>query len=300
MTRSMTSRAGAVLVVTLWGLVGVGFSGTAVADGGPGARFAFIRGGNVWTMGLDGRNATPLTTSGDCSAPAWSPDGIRLVYVRGEDTDKQTLWIYDLGTKSAAQFTSKITGYICPRWSPDGARIACFRGEGRTMEMTERSHSQLMTIAIQTKQVSLLNGDVLGASSLAWSPDSTQIAYASGPVGQAAICIIDASDGHVMRQDLYKVKNECPDVAIPSIAWRMRDRVTFSEWIGGVEPHAALRQATADGGMVVLREGEAAYPWIVTADGNDALWISEGTVLSRVQGREMTKLADDVAEACCQ
>ena len=301
MTRSMMSRAGAVLVVTLCGVVGMGLAGTAVADGGQGAKFAFIRDANVWTMGLDGQNATRLTTSGDCSAPAWSPDGAKLVYVRGEDTDKQTLWIYDLATKSAAQFTSTVTGYLCPQWSPDGTRIACFRGAGRTMEMTERSHSQLLAIAIQTKQVTVLTADVLGACSLAWAPDSAYMAYAFGPPGKASLWIIETGDGKVSAKDVCTVKDECPEVSIPSIAWRTRDLITFSEWIGGVEEGtAALRQVTAKGTIALLRKGKAEHPWLVTAASNDALWVSEGTVLSSLRGGQMTKVAEDVAEASCQ
>jgi dipeptidyl aminopeptidase/acylaminoacyl peptidase len=66
----------------------------------------------------------------DHAAPAWSPDGRRLAFVRArggvDDYNLFDLWISDAAGGSARQVSSDIGRVVAPAWSPDGAWIACF------------------------------------------------------------------------------------------------------------------------------------------------------------------------------
>ena len=47
-----------------------------------GLRLAFVRDGDVWTIDATGGNATRLTADGVNSLPVWSPDGTRLAWLK--------------------------------------------------------------------------------------------------------------------------------------------------------------------------------------------------------------------------
>lgn len=82
----------------------------------------------LWLAATDGQ--TPprqLTRSGTSnSAPAWSPDGRRIAFVRGgaAPTDKAQIFVLPLDGGEAFAVTKSEFGAGQPRWSPDGTRLA--------------------------------------------------------------------------------------------------------------------------------------------------------------------------------
>lgn len=94
-----------------------------------GAGFLNDRRGHLWVVGLDGQETR--LTGGDCddSAPAWSPDGTRLVFVSGRDLDADytrnaALWTVSDTGEELARLTAGDRPVSAPAWSPDGASIA--------------------------------------------------------------------------------------------------------------------------------------------------------------------------------
>ncbi len=68
---------------------------------------------------------------GDCRAPAWSPDGARLAYVRDRDGraeyNRADIWVAGADGSDARRLTTAGVGRAAsPSWSPDGARIAFY------------------------------------------------------------------------------------------------------------------------------------------------------------------------------
>ncbi len=70
-----------------------------------------------------------------CTAPTWSPDGMRLAYERtpadsgSADIRPTRVWIVDLSGAtpvSAPLFSDEALYTYAPRWSPDGERLACY------------------------------------------------------------------------------------------------------------------------------------------------------------------------------
>ena len=135
-------------------------------DGAPawspdGQRIAFVRGDGIHVMNADGSDAVRLTT-GDDNDPAWSPDGRRIAFVRGDD-----IHVMNADGSDAVRLT-RSGDDNSPAWSPDGRRIAFARGDN-------------------VDDIHVMNADGSGVERLtrsggwypAWSPDGQRIAFFS-------------------------------------------------------------------------------------------------------------------------
>lgn len=77
----------------------------------------------LWLVPTGGGNARRLTDGvGDC-APAWSPDGRLLAFLRTTDGRPQ-IWLLDVGTSEARQLTRR-PAERAPRRSARTARGCC-------------------------------------------------------------------------------------------------------------------------------------------------------------------------------
>jgi TolB protein len=77
-------------------------------------------------MNADGSNVQMLSTVDNplgCVYPAWSPDGKKIAYTDFVNNAAE-IFIYDLSTKHAQQWSNLGKINTTPAWSPDGTRIA--------------------------------------------------------------------------------------------------------------------------------------------------------------------------------
>ena len=111
------------------------------------------------------------------AAYLWAPDSKHLIF----DSQGQ-LWLYDLGTETAVQFTSASDPSGDPKFSPDGNHLAYVRKHNLyARDLSGRGERQL------TKDTgeNLFNGDIdwvyteelAVRSNYFWSPDSKEIAF---------------------------------------------------------------------------------------------------------------------------
>lgn len=73
----------------------------------------------LWRAGLDGADARPLTRGRADTAPAWSPDGTRVAFLRDGN-----VWLLPRDGGEAEQLTSLPLGAGAPVWCPDGSALA--------------------------------------------------------------------------------------------------------------------------------------------------------------------------------
>jgi TolB protein len=173
---------------------------------------------DIWVMNADGTAATNLTSDmpdGDGitrqrAAPAWSPDGTRLVFHLHESGDLPqptlaSIMIMNADGSDKRTITSSSTGFdMLPSWSPDGRTIAFLRyfagGDG-----------DIALVPVAGGAVTRLSRPGLQSMPV-WSPDGTLIAYMQSDIG---------------RDNIYTMRADGTDVRL---------RTVDPAWGGGLSP----------------------------------------------------------------
>jgi Tol biopolymer transport system component len=122
---------------------------TAIGQGGSpawsadGRGIAFVSssdraGSGIYVMNADGSGPTRLSSTGsDDRAPAWSPNGSKIVFHSFRDGDPE-IYVMDADGGNQTRLTNHLGWDAEPAWSPDGAKIAFERGSsdtGRPVEL---------------------------------------------------------------------------------------------------------------------------------------------------------------------
>ena len=218
------------------------------------------------------------------AAYLWAPDSKHLMFdSRGQ------LWIYDLGTQTAVQFTSASDPSGDPKFSPDGKRVAYVRKHNLYVRPVSGTGEKQLT---KDTDENLFNGDIdwVYAEELAvrsnyfWSPDSKEIVFlhmdetkvptypitdwmpthptvdqekypkVGDPNPAVKLGVVDADKGKVRWLTLT---NDA-ETYVPRFGW-VRDGVIWAEVLNRTEDKMDLYFVDARTGKsrIVLNESEA-------------------------------------------
>jgi Tol biopolymer transport system component len=182
----------AALVVAGAPMLGCGGAASRMEDtaapGSPNIAFTFGI-GNIYAMRANGSGRVrltrgpvdPLAGTGD-SAPAWSPDGTALAFVRmrrlGFEDFRSQVYLLRPGAGQPRPLTARVDGVSVydPAWSPDGRRVAFVR--------STETESAIVVAEVDGGGERVLRSeayDIEGPRNRlwdpAWSPDGGRIAF---------------------------------------------------------------------------------------------------------------------------
>jgi dipeptidyl-peptidase 4 len=197
------------------------------------------------------------------AAYVWAPDSKHLIF----DAQGQ-LWLYDLGTQTAMQFTSAPDPSGDPKFSPDGNHVAYVRKHNLFVQPASGKDEKQIT---KDTGDSLFNGDIdwVYAEELAvrsnyfWSPDSKQIVF------------LHMDETNV---PVYPITDWMP--THPTV-----DNEKYPK-VGDPNPQVKLGVVNADGGKV---------KWISLTDDPENYiprfgWVKEGVIWAEALNRTQDKL----------
>jgi dipeptidyl aminopeptidase/acylaminoacyl peptidase/CubicO group peptidase (beta-lactamase class C family) len=176
---------------------------------------------SIWRVGTRSGEPERLTRGPADAAPAWSPDGRRIAFLRASDAPAQ-VWLLPTAGGEPEQVTTLPLGAGAPVWSPDGRFLAFsapvdlhggddaatapvvttrldYRADGAGLMKTMRKH--LHVVNLSTKEVRTVTGGDWHAGDPAWSPDSTRLAFSAGTAAdadltfQAPVYTLDVTQG---------------------------------------------------------------------------------------------------------
>lgn len=165
---------------------------------------------------IDGSDARRLTTEPDRSNyPAWSPDGRRIAYVRGDSISPPTRLVTMAADGSDARIlVSSVRRQIAwlasrpPAWSPDGQRIA-FAGAGTD------SRVGVYSVAADGSDLRRLADSV---SPPTWSPDGSRLAFVK-PYRDLLSVYTMSADGSDVRRVATLPDWPIPPSRVPDDTW---------------------------------------------------------------------------------
>jgi len=186
-----------------------------------GQRIAYVRGssrasavvaltplafGELLVVDADGREPSRLTSPepDTAAAPAWSPDGREVVFVRGRDLNKPSgdmdLFIVNAaGGTPRALTRTPFSLETAPAWSSDGTRIAFVRSRSNS---PFTGTAALFVINRDGSGESLmLNHKLYSETSygLSWSPDGRTIALETGELDCTVVATFQVATEHLRR-----------------------------------------------------------------------------------------------------
>jgi len=174
----------------------------------------------IFVMNIDGSGLTNLSKSPDTDdeMPAVSPDGRKIVFMRGHfnDFDSFELWIMNSDGSEQIQLTHNDKADGHPDWSPDGSKIVFVSWRD--------GNDEIYIMNADGSNPRRLTDNPASDNDPDWSPDGRWIvfksnrAYASGPPQETTgldssfeIFLMDTTGSHLTRLTFDGYSDHDPD-----------------------------------------------------------------------------------------
>ena len=170
---------------------------------------------DIYVMDANGKNPVRLTTDPVYEGnPVWSPDGTRIAYVEGRDA-KRDIKVMNADGSNVQPLTTRATSAdYSPAWSPDSNQVAFVSNRNGNPDIFVVDAACIGNSDACDQQAIDLTSDNQGDDvDPAWSPDGTQLVFASVRDSAASTDLYTmAVDG----SNLTRITNSDGDERFPS------------------------------------------------------------------------------------
>ena len=208
---------------------------------------------DLFLITTNGHVARRLThTPQDEEEPAWSPDGLRVAFMRVEQSCKAgvckgptatDIWVMDAAGRAARRITHG-TYDSSPSWSPDGQQLL-FRRYGRRYGPPQEG---IYVVGADGHGERLLV-DATFPQNPDWSPDGKQIAYvtcvAADPTCETGVTVVDLDSGRRRTLRARGLPRDAFDVAWSPDGHRLAVSTSLGVFVVPSDGGTARRIATA-------------------------------------------------------
>jgi dipeptidyl aminopeptidase/acylaminoacyl peptidase len=233
---------------------------------------------DLYTIQGDGQQRTRLTDTREFEQhPAWSPDGERIAYTRGDVMSNIDIWLMDADGTHHQRLTEHPERDQRAAWSPDGTGIAF-------VSQRDGDVAIWLMDADGSNQRRLVKG-----REPAWSPDGRRITFTSGQYeGWDEIYVVDATGENLQRLTFDKGKFDMFPAWSPD-----GTRIVFdTERFGGQELMLMLPDGSGQTRITIAEHTYESEP-VWSPDGRALAYSgkmnlgSDGEILTYKNGRPM-------------
>lgn len=160
---------------------------------------------SLWWVTVGSGAPRSLTQGPADYAPAWSPDGDRVAFLRGDDASPAQVCLMTVGSGETERLTQLPMGAGRPVWSPDGTRLAftalvCAETKGSAEEGPAKAgRTHMHVLHIVTRELTRFTEGFRSAGEPSWAPDGTRLAFPAirdpgvDPTGICAAQVLDVT-----------------------------------------------------------------------------------------------------------
>ncbi len=187
---------------------------------------------DLWRRNFSGKDPVNLTkTPSSEFAPAYSPDGSKLMFSSDRDETQREIYVMSLDTRAVTRMTNNELHDSDGAWSPDGTKFAFTRyfpgddqqksgGHGAIFEYDLQSHKE--------RQLTHLGGYCGGVD---FSPDGRRIAFHRVADGGSEIWVME-SDGSKPKPITQSFIDEYSPAWAPDGNWIVYTAGTGNDGLG--------------------------------------------------------------------